>query len=101
LFDLKLFSIIASAMFHGEAVSVKGVPIEVTETSVQKIKKMVFTDGEKTVVALQQNPNTGTVYAAAAKRGHQVVQFKVDDKYVAVSIDGRVQLYTNKPSVGK
>lgn len=56
-----------------------------------------FTDnttGTK-ITAIEQNPSTGSEWANLARQGHKVVQFKEGGRYVAVSIDGKVQPYDN------
>ncbi len=57
--------------------------------------KKVFSDQGRRIIAIEQNPRTGSEWAALAQAGHRVVQFKdlSTDKYVAVSVDGRVKEY--------
>jgi hypothetical protein len=47
------------------------------------------------IVAIEQNPNTRSEWAQAARRGAKVVQFKDKDtnEYIGVSVDGEVTEY--------
>lgn len=65
-------------------------------TTVAGLRRKVFTvDGERKLIAIQQNPKTNSQWAKLARDGHDVVQFKdtATDKYVAVSVDGKVTEY--------
>jgi hypothetical protein len=57
------------------------------------LRRTFFRSGGSSVTAIQQNPDTGSYWAQLAQKGHKVVQFKQNGKYVAVSVDGKVQPY--------
>lgn len=85
-----LFKLIASQVVAGKGVQ---------RTIVNNLARKVFVDRQgRKIVAIQQNPNTASSWAKMAKSGHKIVQFKdvETDKYIAVSIDGRIREY--KPS---
>ena len=56
--------------------------------------KAVEIDGHK-YQAIEQNPEKPSRWAELARRGHQVVQFKDSEtnRFVAVSVDGKVTVY--------
>lgn len=68
--------------------------VGVVKTSSLGIKTKTFDDGGQKITALEQNPRTGSEWAAAARAGHKVVQF-VDGsgKYLGVSVDGVIKKY--------
>jgi hypothetical protein len=52
--------------------------------------KELFVSSGRNIVAIEQNPNTGSSWAQLAKNGSKVVQYKdtATNKYVGVSVDG-------------
>lgn len=64
------------------------------------LKKAEFsTLGGRKFVAIEQNPNKSSNWAASARAGHNVVQIleKIDnaprDRYIAVAVDQEVHFY--------
>jgi hypothetical protein len=57
------------------------------------LRKVTFQNNGIPYVAIEQNPATGSKWARLANQGHDVVQFKQGEKYVAVAVDGNVQPY--------
>jgi len=43
---------------------------------------------------LEQNPETGLRWAQLARQGKKVMQFLSGRRYIAVVVDGKVQLYS-------
>jgi hypothetical protein len=85
MFDLRLFADVANK-----------IKSSTTSTSILALKKTVFADETgKRFIAIQQNPDTGSKWAALARSGKNVVQIKSEqpDKYVAVVVDGEVTVY--------
>ena len=84
--NYRLFQNIANQVSSG---------VRVSRTAVNKLAVKNFTDtstGARTI-AIEQNPATGSEWAKLAREGHKVVQFKQNGRYVAVSVDGKVQPY--------
>jgi hypothetical protein len=65
------------------------------KTSILNLGKELFQSAGRTIIALQQNPNTGSKWAALARENKAVCQFKdvLTNKYIAVSVDGVVKPY--------
>lgn len=66
-----------------------------TGTTQSGLGKKVFNDNGVKLIAIEQNPRTSSEWAAAARSGSKVVQFKDIElnKYVAVSVDGKIKEY--------
>jgi hypothetical protein len=64
-------------------------------TPVLQLGKEVFRDCGRRILAIQQNPDTASSWAALARNGHKVVQFRDEstNAYIAVSVDGKVEIY--------
>lgn len=73
---------------------IEGTGVDETVTGLRR-KEFTVNNGRRELVAIQQNPRTKSQWAKLARDGHKVVQFKdvATDKYVAVSVDGRVTEY--------
>lgn len=67
----------------------------VSRTNRNNFAKKTFTDDGQKIVAIEQNPNTGSRWARLAARGYKVVQFKdvETNKYIGVSVNGEVKEY--------
>lgn len=95
---LKIFAAVAEAMFTSDAISVAGSRFLVGKTGGFRsggvpLKRVPMNLDGTQFTAIQQNPNTGSRWAAMARRGHRVVQFKDSKGYVAVAVDGKVEEY--------
>lgn len=84
--DFNLWSKIADQVARG---------VDVRHTSLANLNTKTFHDGGQKIVAIQQNPRTSSEWAALARQGHSVVQFKdvVTNKYLGVSVDGKIKKY--------
>ncbi len=89
--DFSLFSNIAKAVMDNPAVRSSRLGLGMKR----------FQSAGRNIVAIQQNPAKGSEWAKLAREGHQVVQFRdmASDRYVAVSVDGKVQEYGPRPVI--
>lgn len=65
------------------------------KTSILSLGKELFQSAGRTIIALQQNPNSGSRWAALVRENKAVVQFKdtQTNKYIAVAVDGVIKQY--------
>jgi hypothetical protein len=93
--DTDLLKSVATQMMTGRSVKVQGKTLRVGRTSVQHLKTVTFTMDGREYQAIEQNPHKSGRWAALARAGHQVVQFKdvESNRFVAVAVDGEVKVY--------
>src|SRR5713101_2588106 len=79
----------------GTSVDLQGQSIRVRRTSSQRLKTVAFDMDGRKYEAIEQNPHKPSQWGKLASSGHQVVQFKdvQSNKFVAVSVDGKVKEY--------
>src|SRR5437660_10992983 len=65
----------------------------VRRTSRSRLREVDFQFEGHELRGLEQNPETGSRWAQLARRGKKVMQFLRQRRYVAVVVDGEVQLY--------
>ena len=76
-----------------KVVHLDGRTFPVRQTSRSKLREVDFQFDGHTLRGLEQNPNTKSRWAQLAREGKKVMQFLSDGKYIAVVVDGKVQLY--------
>ena len=81
---------------EANAVSVDGRSFPVRRTSRSRLREVDFESEGKTLRGLEQNPKTASRWANLAREGKKVMQFLDTGRYVAVVVDGKVQLYGKK-----
>jgi hypothetical protein len=93
--DPKLLASIAQQMLSGSTVKVNETSIAVRRTSQHRLKTLAFAMDGREYQAIEQNPEKPSRWGKMARDGHHVVQFKdlETNKFVAVSVDGKVSLY--------
>jgi hypothetical protein len=103
MLDKDLLSPIAKQMMEGDAVEVKGKRIPVRRTSARRFRTVVFQMDGREYQAIEQNPEKPSRWGKLAREGHQVVQFKdvEANKFVAVSVDGKVRVYGTTAQQGR
>jgi len=87
---------VAREVFQGaSAVNTPSGQARVTRTSRQGLRRLEFVIEGRRIVAIEQNPATGSRWAQLAREGHQVMQFKdaVTNRYIGNVVDGHVTLY--------
>jgi|SRR5712671_5321224 len=80
-----------------KAVSVDGRSFPVRRTSRSRLREVDLQFEGKTLRGLEQNPKTASRWAKLAREGKKVMQFLDTGRYVAVVVDGKVQLYGKAP----
>ena len=65
----------------------------VRRTSRSRLREVDFQFEGQELRGLEQNSETGSRWAQLARRGKKVMQFLKQRRYVAVVVDGKVQLY--------
>jgi hypothetical protein len=95
MLDLALMASVATQMMSGGEVTVSGQTAAVKRTSVQRLKAVRFKMDGREYEAIEQNASKPSRWGELARAGHHVVQFRetASGKYVAVSVDGKVQEY--------
>jgi hypothetical protein len=66
-------------------------PVSTSKT--KRLRQVEFVVEGKTIIGIQQNPNTKSNWAKMARSGIRVMQFIHDGKYIAVVAAGKVTLY--------
>jgi hypothetical protein len=69
----------------------------VRRTSRSRLREVDFQFEDHELRGLEQNPKTNSHWARLAREGEKVMQFLSAGRYIAVVVDGRVQLY-GKPA---
>jgi len=65
----------------------------VRRTSRSRLREVDFQFEGHELRGLEQNPQTGSRWAGLARQGKRVMPFLKQRRYVAVVVDGKVQLY--------
>ena len=65
----------------------------VRATAKRKLKQIDFVFDGREIRGLEQNPDTKSRWAKAARDGKKVMQFLENYKYIAVVVDGEVKTY--------
>ena len=69
----------------------RGFPVR--KTSRSKLREVDFQFEGHEMRGLEQNPETASRWAQLARQGKKVMQFLQQRRYIAVVVDGKVQLY--------
>ena len=80
-------------MQNESVVTVEGKRYPVTTSRAKKLRQVIFDFDGESFIAIEQNPNTKSRWAAMARSGKKVMQFLQDHRYIAVVADGKVTLY--------
>jgi len=78
---------------EARAVTVDGRSFPVRRTSRSRLREVDFQFEDHALRGLEQNPNTDSRWARLAREGKKVMQFLSAGRYVAVVVDGKVQVY--------
>jgi hypothetical protein len=96
-----LISVWRQALVEGaRTVTVGGKSFPVRKTSRSRLHEVDFQFEDRELRGLEQNPKTTSRWARLAGEGKKVMQFLSAGRYIAVVVDGRVQLYAKKASSG-
>ncbi len=89
-----LVSVWEQTMVHEtKVVTVDGRSFRVRRTSRSRLREVDFQFEGHELRGLEQNPETGSRWAQLARQGKKVMQFLQGRRYIAVVVDGKVQLY--------
>jgi hypothetical protein len=69
-------------------------PVSVSKT--KRLRQVEFIFEGKTIIGIQQNPDTKSNWAKMAREGIKVMQFIDEGRYIAVVAAGKVTLYGTK-----
>jgi hypothetical protein len=71
---------------------------KVTQSKAKRLRQVEFVFGGKTIIGIQQNPNTKSRWAEQARAGKKVMQFIQDGRYIAVVAAGKVTMCGKRAS---
>jgi hypothetical protein len=74
-------------------VEIDGETYSVKQTAKSKLKQIDFRFEGRELRGLEQNPNTKSRWAKLASEGKKVMQFLGAGRYIAVVVDGKIQIY--------
>jgi hypothetical protein len=74
-------------------VEIDGETYSVKQTAKSKLKQIDFRFEGRELRGLEQNPNTKSRWAKLAREGKKVMQFLEAGRYIAVVVDGKIQVY--------
>ena len=76
-----------------KTVEIDGETYSVKQTAKSKLKQIDFRFEGRELRGLEQNPNTKSRWAKLAREGKKVMQFLEAGRYIAVVVDGKIQVY--------
>ena len=94
-FEEALISVWQQALVveNSSTVEVSGKKYPVRSTAKRKLKQIDFVFESREIRGLEQNPDTRSRWAKAARDGKRVMQFLENHKYIAVVVDGTIHKY--------
>ena len=96
--DIASLSSVAEQLMSGDKVSLGGRTIPVQRTSRHRFRCVRFSLNGIEYEAIEQNATKPSRWGELARRGHRVVQFMdlQTNRYIAVSVDGKVIMYGSR-----
>jgi hypothetical protein len=90
-----ILATVATQLMNGEQVSLGEQKIPVRKVGHAQLRMAQFRLNGRLLEAIEQNPQKPSQWGKLARENHQVVQFLDPEthKYVAVSVDGKIQEY--------
>src|ERR1700730_1507579 len=89
-----LISVWRQALVEGaKTVTIGDKSFPVRRTSRSRLREVDFQFEDHELRGLEQNPKTTSRWARLAREGKKVMQFLSAGRYIAVVVDGRVQVY--------
>ena len=74
-------------------VEIEGETYSVKQTAKSRLKQIDFRFEGRELRGLEQNPNTKSRWAKLAREEKKVMQFLEAGRYIAVVVDGKIQVY--------
>jgi hypothetical protein len=78
---------------EAKAVELGGRSYRVTRTSSHRLRAVDFDYQDHRITGIEQNPDTGSRWAALARQGERVMQFSVNRRYFANVAEGKLLRY--------
>jgi hypothetical protein len=89
-----LLSVWKQVLVEGvRTVTLENQKFPVRRTSRARLREVDFQFESQNLRGLEQNPEAASRWAQLARQGKKVMQFLEERRYVAVVVDGKVQLY--------
>ena len=89
-----LVSVWQQALADGKAeVELEGHSYPVKVLRAKKLRMVEFTFSSHRLVGIEQNPKTSSRWAALARKGNRIIQFRCQGRYVANVCEGRLLRY--------
>ena len=82
---------------NATVVELDGSRYPVRRTPRRGLRQVDFVFDGNEIRGLEQNPETKSEWARLARSGKKVMQFLREGRYVAVVVDGKVNLYGGRP----
>ncbi len=76
-----------------ERVDLEGNQYPVRLFRAKKLRSVDFTHGELSIIGIEQNPATNSRWAALAREGKRIMQFRCKGRYVANVCEGNLRRY--------
>jgi hypothetical protein len=76
-----------------EAVNLGNETYPVTVIRTKNLRSVYFSYGELRIVGIEQNPATSSRWAALAREGKRIMQFRCQGRYVANVCEGKLVQY--------
>ena len=78
---------------NAKAVALDDHDFPVRRTTRSRLREVDFEFEGHQLRGLEQNPETASRWAQLARQGKKVMQFLQERRYIAVVVDGKIQLY--------
>ncbi len=89
-----LVSVCQQSLADGkERVDLEGKQYPVRLFRAKKLRSVDFSHGELRIIGIDQNPATNSRWAALAREGKQIMQFRSKGRYVANVCEGKLLRY--------
>jgi len=85
---------------NANLVELEGQRFPVRRTARRRLRQVDFEFSGESLRGIEQNPDTGSRWAALARAGHKVMQFTSGRRYLANVADGKLTFY-RKPGTAK
>jgi hypothetical protein len=97
----KLISIWQQSLADGkEEVQLGGESFPVTVFRAKKLRSVELTYGELHIIGIEQNPKTASRWAALARAGSRIMQFRCNGRYIANVWEGILLRYPAWTALG-
>jgi hypothetical protein len=90
---------VAAQLLTQSEIDLRGKKFPINRTGHNRLRTVRFTIDGHEYQAIEQNPEKPSRWGKLARDGHRVVQFRDvnSNKYIAVSVDGKLKEYGQLP----